>query len=252
MNDGPLTDFELYYTKNGLVQVSNGVRRQILHELANKNLSLSDLSRVTGKAQSTLSVHLDKMVSEGLISVHEDPDDSRRKVYSLVSIMLACSKPPSDQAMTLAMDALIDVVDDPEKTRDMMTRLVFLGFDVMGLCVTPMAYILGSLHATALGGKLTGETVEDTVANARDYCKVMGFGDASVYSLKPLTIIIKDDLPCTEDFATSLGHYAAGFFCKVMEDATGNHYEMVSNEVFGSDFNYFRFVIEPMPSKLVQ
>ena len=40
MTDGPLTDFELYYTKNGLVQVSNDVRRRILHELTDKNLSI--------------------------------------------------------------------------------------------------------------------------------------------------------------------------------------------------------------------
>ena len=77
MTDGPLTDFELYYTKNGLVQVSNDVRRRILHELTDKNLSLTDLSKITGKAQSTLSVHLDKMVSEGLISARDDPEDSR-------------------------------------------------------------------------------------------------------------------------------------------------------------------------------
>ena len=73
----------------------------------------------------------------------------------------------------------------------------------------------------------------------------MGFGDASVFSLKPLTIIIKDDVPFTEDSAKSLGFYASGFFCKVLEDATGNTYEMTSNEVFGSDYNYFRFVLEP-------
>ena len=100
LTDGPLTDFELYYTKNGLVQVSNDVRRRILHELAEKDLSLTDLSRITGKAQSTLSVHLDKMVSEALISAHDDPEDSRRKVYSLVSVMLAHSKPPSEEALT--------------------------------------------------------------------------------------------------------------------------------------------------------
>ena len=112
LTDGPLTDFELYYTKNGLVQVSNDVRRRILHELAEKDLSLTDLSRITGKAQSTLSVHLDKMVSEALISAHDDPEDSRRKVYSLVSVMLAHSKPPSEEALTKAMNVLTDVVDD--------------------------------------------------------------------------------------------------------------------------------------------
>ncbi len=252
LTDGPLTDFELYYTKNGLVQVSNDVRRRILHELGDKNLSLTELSRITGKAQSTLSVHLDKMVSECLIAAHDDPDDSRRKVYSLVSIMLAHSKPPSEDAMTLAMKVLTDVADDPVRTRDALTRFLFLGFDALGLSVEPMASILGSIHGMALGGSLTGETLEDTVANARDYYKTMGFGEASVFSLKPLTIIIKDYMSFTEDSATSLGYYAAGFFCKVIEDATGKPYAMVSSEVFGSDCNYFRFVVEPTASRIVK
>lgn len=249
LNDGPLTDFELYYTKNGLVQVSNDVRRRILKELAERDLSLTDLSRITGKAQSTLSVHLDKMVSECLISYYDDPEDSRRKIYSLVSVMLAHSKPPSDDAMTMAMDVLTDVADDPVKLRDAIARFMFLGFDAMGLSVEPMASVLGSIHAMALGGSLTGETIEDTVANARDYYKNLGFGEASVFSLKPLTIIIKDYMSFTEGSAMSLGHYAAGFFCKVLEDATGKPYELVSSEVFGSDCNYFRFVVEPQKSQ---
>ena len=245
MNDGPLTDFELYYTKNGLVQVSNDVRRKILHELSERDLSLTDLSRITGKAQSTLSVHLDKMVSECLISSHDDPADSRRKIYSLVSVMLAHSKPPSDEAMTLAMNVLTSVADNPVKLRDALARFLFLGFDAMGLSVEPMASVLGSIHAMALGGSLTGKTFEETVANARDYYKNMDFGEVSVFSLKPLTIIIKDHMASTPDSATSLGHYATGFFCKILEDATGKPYNLVSSEVFGSDSNYFRFVIEP-------
>ena len=114
-----------------------------------------------------------------------------------------------------------------------------------------MASMLGSIHAMALGGLLSGDTIEDTVANARDYYRKMGFGDASVFSLKPLTIIIKDDVPFTEDSAKSLGYYASGFFSKVLEDATGKTYDMVSNEVFGSDCNYFRFVLEPVSKSAV-
>lgn len=251
MSDGPLTDFELYYTSKGLVQVSNDVRRRILHELESRNLSLTDLSKITGKAQSTLSVHLDKMVDEDLIAVHEDPEDSRRKVYSLVSVMLAYSKPPSDEAMTIAMKVLSEVADDPVETRNALARFVFLGFDGMGLSVEPMATILGSIHAMALGGSLTGETVEDTVANARDYYKRMGFGDASVYSLSPLSITIKDGMSFTADCAKSLGNYAIGFFSKVLEDATGKSYAMTSSEVFGMDGNFFRFTLEPVADRSV-
>ncbi len=243
--DGPLTDFELYYTKNGLVQVSNDVRRQILHELESKNLSLTDLSKITKKAQSTLSVHLDKMISEDLIAVHDDPEDSRRKIYSLTSVMLAHSKPPSDAAMSMAMKVLTEVASDPVRTRDALARFIFLGFDGLGLSIEPMATILGSIHAMALNGSLTGKTFDDTVANARDYYHKMGFGEANIYSLKPLSIIIKDNLSFTEDSAKSLGYYAAGFFSKIIEDATGRTYTVVSSEVFGSECNYFKFTLEP-------
>ena len=249
MTDGPLTDFELYYTKNGLVQVSNDVRRRILHELEAKDLSLTDLSKITKKAQSTLSVHLDKMVDEDLIAVHDDPDDSRRKVYSLVSVMLAYSKPPSDDAMTMAMKVLSEVADDPIATRNALMKFIFLGFDGMGLSVEPMATILGSIHAMALGGSLTGPNLEDTVANARDYYKKMGFGEASVYSLNPLSITIKDGVSFTTDATKSLGNYAIGFFCKILEDATGRAYGVTSSEVFGMDGNYFRFTLEPLSQR---
>ncbi len=245
MNDGPLTDFELYYTKTGLVQVSNDVRRRILHELEARNLSLTDLSKIMGKAQSTLSVHLDKMVAESLIAVHDDPDDNRRKVYSLVSVMLACSKQPSDEAMNMAMKVLADVAGDPEAMRNAMVRFIMLGFDGMGLSVGPMASILGSIHAMALGGALSGKSVEETVSNARDYYKKMGLGEASVFSLTPLSIIIKDDLPFTEDSAKSLGQYAIGFFSRILEDSTGRPHVLVSSEVFGTECNYFRFTLEP-------
>lgn len=247
--DGPVAEFELYYTQNGLVQVSNDVRRRILFELRDKNLSLTDLSRITGKAQSTLSVHLDKMVAERLIVAHDDAEDSRRKVYSLVSVMLAHSKPPSEEALGLAVKSLSNVAEDPIQTRNALARFIFLGFDGLGLEVGPMAEIIGSIHAMALNGSLTGPTIEDTIANARDYYKKMGLGDASVFSLKPLTITIKEDFPLTSGTLTSLGFYAAGFFCRALEDATGKTYDMVSSEVFGTDSNYFRFVVEPTASR---
>ena len=58
MTDGPLTDFELYYTKNGLVQVSNDVRRRILHELTDKNLSLTALYSLQKAEKEALSKHV--------------------------------------------------------------------------------------------------------------------------------------------------------------------------------------------------
>lgn len=243
-----MTDFELYYTKKGLVQVSNEVRRSILMELRDKDLTLTDLARSLGKAQSTISVHLDKMLADDLVSCHEDPVDNRRKMFSLVAVRFAYSKPPAEESMAMILNTISSVADDPEMVRDAMIRLMFLGLDSLGLCVEPMATILGGLHAMALNGSLSDETFEGTVANARDYYAKMGLGEVNIYSLNPLTVIFRDNMTLTEDSAKALGGYVAGFMMKVLEDATDKSYRMVHSEVYGTGYTYFKFTLEPVGS----
>jgi DNA-binding transcriptional ArsR family regulator len=245
MSELQMDDFEIYYTKNGLVHVSNDIRRAVLSELNGRDLSLTDLSRALGKAQSTLSVHLDRMVEGGLIASYEDANDSRKKMYTLDSVRFAYSKKPDKRSMDALMRSLSDVASDPSRTRDAMIRLFLLGLDAVGLAVEPISLILGNIHAMALGGSLSGPTVEETVSNARRYYAGMGVGEINVYALNPLTLVLKDDMALSEDSAKSFGGYAAGFLIKVLEDATGNSYEMTSGETFGEDRNYYKFVLEP-------
>ncbi len=242
--------FELYITPTGTVQVSSEVKLKILHELETKDLSLTEISKKVSKAQSTISVHLDSMVQDQLIAVHDDLQDNRKKYYSLTSLPFGKSVNSSDESREIAFNILAKVAQDPEKMIKSLPRFIFLGFDGMGLNVDPMANILGFIHGAAMSGSLTGKNLEDTIDNARKYFKDMGMGEISIYSSKPLTIIIKDSLPLTEGSAKCLIQYAAGFFSRVLEDSTGKPYDMVSSEVFGTDYNYVRFVLEPRERKM--
>jgi DNA-binding transcriptional ArsR family regulator len=250
MADETSNHFELYITGDGTVQVSSDVKLNILHELEKGDLSLTEISKKVSKAQSTISVHLDSMVHDKLISVHDDLQDNRKRYYSLISLPFGKAVQSSDESRELAFKLLTKVAQDPEKMIRTLPRFIFLGFDGMGLNVDPMASILGFIHGAAMSGSLTGETMEDTIDNARNYFRELGFGDVSVYSVKPLTLIIKDSIPLTEGSAKCLIQYAAGFFSRVLEDATGKPYVMVSSEVFGTDYNYVRFVLEPREHKI--
>jgi len=242
--------FELYITPKGTVQVSSDVKLKVLHELADKDMSLTEISKKVSKAQSTLSVHLDSMVEDQLIAVHDDLQDNRKKYYSLISLPFGKSVKSSDESRELAFRILSKVAQDPDKMVKSLPRFIFLGFDGMGLNVDPMANILGFIHGAALSGSLTGSTLEETIDNVRNYFKEMGFGEVSIYSVKPLTIIIKDSIPLTEGSARILIQYSAGFFSRILEDATGKPHDMVSSEVFGTDYNYIRFVLEPREHKI--
>ncbi len=243
-------NFELYITSSGTVQVSSEVKLRILHELEENDLSLTEIAKKVSKAQSTISVHLDSMVQDRLITVHDDLQDSRKKYYTLTAIPFGKSVNSSDESRDLAFSILAKVAQDPEKMIKSIPRFIFLGFDGMGLNVDPMASILGFIHGAALSGSLSGKTLEDTIDNVRNYFKDMGMGEVSVYSTKPLTIIIKDSLPLTEGSAKCLIQYASGFFSRILEDFSGKPYNMVSSEVFGTDFNYIRFVMEPKEHKV--
>ncbi len=242
--------FELYVTDKGTIQVSSEVKLRILHELEAKDMSLTEIAKKVGKAQSTISVHLDSMVADKLISVHDDLQDNRKKYYSLISLPFGKSVQSSDESREIAFQILSKVAQDPQKMITSLPRFIFLGFDGMGLNVDPMANILGFIHGAAMSGSLTGPTLEDTIDNVRNYFIEMGMGEISVYSTKPLTIIIKDSTPLTEGSARCLIQYASGFFSRILEDATGKPYEMASSEVFGTDFNYIRFVMEPRQHRM--
>ena len=250
MTEEASKSFELYVTPNGIMQVSSDVKLKILHELSERDLSLTEIAKKVSKAQSTISVHLDNMVEDKLIAVHDDLQDNRKKYYSLIALPFGKSVPSSDESRELAFQMLTKVAQDPKKMVSNLPRFIFLGFDGLGLNVDPMANIMGYIHGMGLSGSLSGKTIEDTVSNARNYFLEMGLGEVSLYSVKPLTIIIKDSQPLTEGSAKCLIQYTSGFFSRILEDTTGKPYEMISSEVFGTDYNYIRFVLEPRDHRL--
>ena len=70
----------------------------------------SELSRVAGRALSTVSKYLDDMVEEGLIGFRVNESDRRSKIYYLMGAPLMTSKPPDPKAMELSSDILTDIV----------------------------------------------------------------------------------------------------------------------------------------------
>ena len=68
-----------------------------MSELQRRDLSLSEIAVLTSKAQSTLSVHLDKMVKEGLIGYRDDPEDNRRKIFYVISRPVGSSVVPREE-----------------------------------------------------------------------------------------------------------------------------------------------------------
>ncbi|MBR2254496.1 MAG: winged helix-turn-helix transcriptional regulator [Candidatus Methanomethylophilaceae archaeon] len=244
MGDGAMTEFELYYTGDGLVQVTNDVKRCILSQLTDRDLTLSELAQATGKAQSTISVHLEKLQSDRLISSRDDPKDNRKKIYSLTAISLSYSKPSSEDAFESATALLQKVVDDPDRTRDHFVPIILMCLDGLGLCVEPMSRAVGELHGMALEGRLNGEDIRSTISNAKRYYNKLMMGELDVFSVEPLVFTIHSELYTNDDILKVVSGYTIGFLSKVLEDFTGDTFEVASTEIYGAGPRYLRFTLE--------
>ena len=76
---------ELFSTSEGIYAINSPVRVKILSMLRKGELNFDQLVELSGKAKSTVSVHLRRMADEGIIGSKTDPLDARKKIFFIKS-----------------------------------------------------------------------------------------------------------------------------------------------------------------------
>jgi len=242
------SSFEIYSTKEGgagLVEISDPLHQSILNYLAENSMSTTDISTLTGKAQSTLSVHLDHMVSEGLIRSDSDPQDSRRKIFTLSSVKLAFSKKVNPSGMNYAKEILKTGVEKPENFSRAFIKSILMVSESNGLDIGPIMESLGAEVAGILAPTFESNKVEDIMRRLQEFYEQIDFGEVCIYTFIPLTIIIRvqDETPLMQ--IESRPKFSHGLFKRILSDIIGKRYEVTHSEIFGVNNNYFKFIIEP-------
>lgn len=242
--------FEIYSTMEeggaGLVEVSDPLHQNILAHLSESNMSTTDISNVTGKAQSTLSVHLDHMVNEGLIRSESDPQDSRRKIFSLSSKKLAFSKDINPAGMDYARNIMKKGVENIEEfSRNFIKSLLIIS-ESNGLDIGPIMENIGSEVADILAPTFESNKVEDIMRRLQEFYEIIDFGEVCIYTFLPLTIIIRvqEETPLMQ--VESRPKFSHGLFKRILSTMIGRRYDVTHSEIFGVNNNYFKFVIEPV------
>jgi len=236
--------FDIYSTANGLIQVSNPVRRQILTSLLSSDLSLTDISNITGKAQSTLSVHLEKMASEGLVIFRDDPADSRRKIFTLSSKLMARSRDVNAEGMELYYRTLNTLTDKDANFFKILMRAFIVGAEASGLCLGASMRNLGKEVGKVLAKSIRSAKTEDIISELQEFYEKNDIGEVCVYTFMPLTIIVRDNYELTQCTAESLSMFSQGLFVTVLQETTKKRYKIATSECFGASNNYSKFVIE--------
>lgn len=238
--------FEIYAVDDGsiksITQVSDPLHIRILNELSRTPLSMSEIAEITGKAQSTLSVHMEQLVGRNLISCEFDKNDSRRKIFTLVSKKMISSKETVDIPKDDYEGVLGGLMESKEFFKDILVAFL-LRLDISGLDVSPLTFDMGKEFATYVSTKLPSGRLEDAISWIQEFYERNAIGEVCIYTFMPLTIIIRhyDTLPASIDSIASFNH---GFFIGLLSGATKRTYVITKSEIFGTDNNYQKFVLE--------
>ncbi len=238
--------FELYSVDDGsirsITQVSDPLHVRILSELSKTPLSMSEIAEITGKAQSTLSVHMEQLVNRNLISCEFDKNDSRRKIFTLISKKMASSKDTVDVPKDDLNGLFEELMESKEFYKDILITLL-LRLNVSGLDISPLTYDMGKDLATYISTRLPSNKLEDVISWIQEFYERNAIGEVCIYTFMPLTIIIRhyDTVPTSIESIASFNH---GFFIGLLSGATKRTYVITKSEIFGTDNNYQKFVLE--------
>jgi len=238
---------DVYSTSSGLKQISNPVRQKILSELQRRDLSLSEIAQLTGKAQSTLSVHLDKMVKEGLVASRDDPADNRRKIFYLVSKPVGSSVVPRED-LNKAVASIIDKsIGTPSSFLKGELRALVIGVEAIGLNMDPVLKDIGRQIGAQLAKHFKSTEIKELVDEVKEFYSHHELGELNVYSLVPLTLIIKDDYDCSDlpDVGKTLCILNEGILESIFNTKTGVPLGVTQSECFGTKMNFCKLVLEP-------
>jgi len=218
-----------------------------LSELQRRDLSLSEIAVLTGKAQSTLSVHLDKMVKEGLIGYRDDPDDNRRKIFYVISRPVGSSVVPREDLKKAVCSTIGRSIGNPSTFLKGTIRSIVIGMEAIGFNMDPVLKDIGRQMGAEISTRMKSNDVEGLIKEIKDFYMMHDMGELVVFSLHPVTLIIRDEYDCSKapDVGKTLCLLNEGILESIFEERLQMPLRVVEKDTFGVGFNMCKYVIEP-------
>ncbi len=218
-----------------------------MSELQRRDLSLSEIAVLTSKAQSTLSVHLDKMVKEGLIGYRDDPQDNRRKIFYVISRPVGSSVVPREELKKAVSNTIGRSIGTPSTFLKGTIRSIVIGMEAIGFNMDPVLKDIGRQMGAEISTRMKANDVEGLIKEVKDFYAMHELGELVVFSLHPVTLIIRDEYDCSKapDVGKTLCLLNEGILESIFEERLHMPLRVVEKDTFGVGFNMCKYVIEP-------
>jgi predicted hydrocarbon binding protein len=246
--DDENTQIELFATSKGVRAIDSPVKSKILSMLREGELNFDQIVELSGKAKSTVSVHLKKLVSEGIIDSKPNPKDARKKIFFINSEYLgdlSREKKLGDEIEDYVSSYVMSDGDPFEFFR-LMFKTIRVGLISQGMNIDPILHEAGINVGKALYKRVYDPDMNKFLQNIAGFWETHYLGDVEVQSLDPLIINVSECYECKN--LPYLGKPACAFDAGILKALFSAYFKDKRNvdetKCYAMGDKYCCFVIE--------
>lgn len=237
---------KFFATEKGIVALGSPVKLKMLELLERGVTSFDELVEKSGKAKSTISVHLDDLEALSLIEKKTYPNDKRKKYFVLNSLFLAFSQMPLRKQYNNHLDdiAISGLYGDPFIMH--LFRTVRYGMEAYGVDPKPIMKRLGNDVGTKIGPEFKSDDFESILNELSSFWKYQKLGDMIIIEGSKPGILITNCYHCSKmpDVGKTLCSMDEGILEGIFSSRLDMSCSVVETECYGTGHNHCKFVIK--------
>ena len=237
----------LYTSPEGIRAIDGQVKVKILDMLERKDMAFEELVAMSGRAKSTVSVHLRDLTDNGLVGARPDPVDGRKKIFYLNSLYLA----GADSGLQGWFDINryirkeLPCHGNPAVLYRFMLSSIRLTLLSRGITIDPILHLAGLSAGQSLYPCVKAIDLDDLVGNTGKVWTDNSLGTIELENHDPLTLKITDCFECSD--LPVLGKPAcsfdSGILVSIFSSFYGQQARVVETNCYSMGDNFCRFEI---------
>jgi predicted hydrocarbon binding protein len=209
-------------------------------------VSFDDLVEQSGKAKSTISVHLDDLEKLSLIQEKSSPEDKRKKYFFLNSVCFAYSEIPIMKQYQKNLDTFEISGLNGDSLMMHIFQTVRYGMEAYGFNPKPIMKRLGRDIGARLGPELEANDVSGLLQELIEFWKSQKLGKMKIINSSSPTVIVTECYHCSKmpNVGRTLCSMDEGILEGIFSSRLGIDYSFKETECFGNGYQHCKFIFE--------
>lgn len=232
-------------TKKGIVALNSPIKLKLLDIIRKGITSFDELVEQSGRAKSTISVHLHDLERLNLIEVRSFPHDRRKKYFVLNSLYIAYSEAPLRDQYDMHLENIATSVLNGESFKEKLFCMMRYGMEAYGINPNPIMKKLGTDIGARIGKGFRSNNCVGVLKELANFWDIHTLGDMYIDN-DNLTVQVENCYQCSRmpNVGKTLCSLDEGIIEGAISGRLGIACSVQEIECYGTGHHHCMFVVK--------